>query len=115
MHGNIYYENDFDLKIINPFKSLFYSDEKNIKTGKYIKWIQELIINPDSTMATYGSLCRKGNCFCKIQILSITNYFNNPFKVLINLDSKITSALTHLDWSTDNECIVCNCLFIKKL
>ena len=45
--------------------------KKNIKTGKYIKWIQKLIINPDSTMATYGSLCRKGNCFCKIQILSI--------------------------------------------
>ena len=115
MHGNIYYVNESDLKISNPFKSLFYFDEKNIKTREYFNWIQELKISPDNTNVAYGSLCGKVNSFSKIQILSITNDINNRFKVLINLEPKITSALTHLDWSIDNEYIVCNSLFIKKI
>ncbi|MBP3801902.1 MAG: EF-hand domain-containing protein, partial [Clostridia bacterium] len=110
MKGNIYYVNTSDMKISEPFKSIFYSEEMDRKTGEYLKWIQELKISPDNSMVAYGSHCGKGKSFSKIQVLSITNDINNPFKVLINLDPKITSALTHLDWGTDNDHIVCNSL-----
>ena len=110
MKGNIYYVSTTDMKISKPFKSIFYSEEMDRKTGEYLKWIQELKISPNSSMVAYGSHCGKGKSFSKIQVLSITNDINNPFKVLINLDPKITSALTHLDWGTDNDHIVCNSL-----
>ena len=99
-----------DMKISQPYKSLFYSEEKDIKTGEYIKWIQELKISPDNSMVAFGSHCGKGNTFSKIQILSITNDINAPFKEYITLDPKITSALTHLDWGNDNDHLVCNSL-----
>ena len=110
MKGNIYYVNVSNMKISEPFKSIFYSEQKDIKTGEYLKWIQELKISPDSSMVAFGSHCGKGNTFSKIQILSITNDINQPFKQLTVLDPKITSALTHLDWGNDNDRLVCNSL-----
>ena len=83
MKGNIYYVNVSDMKISQPFKSLFYSEEKDIKTGEYIKWIQELKISPDDSMVAFGSHCGKGKSFSKIQILSITNDINKPFRELM--------------------------------
>ena len=53
MKGNIYYVNVSNMKISEPYKSLFYSEEKE-KTGEYIQWIQELKISPDSTKVAYG-------------------------------------------------------------
>ena len=110
MKGNIYYVNVSDMKISQPYQSLFYSEEKDSKTGEYLKWIQELKISPDNTKVAFGSHCGKGKSFSKIQILSITNDINKPFRELINLDPKITSALTHLDWGNDNDHLVCNSL-----
>ena len=110
MKGNIYYVNVSNMEISEPFKSVFYSEQKDIKTGEYLKWIQELKISPDSSMVAFGSHCGKGNTFSKIQILSITNDINQPFKQLTVLDPKITSALTHLDWGNDNDRLVCNSL-----
>ena len=45
MKGNIYYVNTSNLEISKPFKSLFYSEEIDKKTGEYLKWIQELKIS----------------------------------------------------------------------
>jgi microtubule-associated protein-like 6 len=110
MMGNIYYVDVSNMQISEPFKSIFYSEEKNIKTGEYIKWIQELKISPDNNMVAFGSHCGKNKTFSKIQILTITKNINEPFKNYINLDPKITSALTHLDWGNDNDHLVCNSL-----
>ena len=110
MKGNIYYVNVSDMKISKPFQSIFYCEDIDKKTNLYIKWIQELKISPNNTMVAFGAHCTKGRDFGRIQVLTITNNIENPFKKLIELDAKITSALTHLDWGTDNDHIVCNSL-----
>ena len=60
MKGNIYYVNISNMEISEPYKSIFYSEVKDIKTGQYLKWIQELKISPDSSMVAFGSHCGKG-------------------------------------------------------
>ena len=109
-NGIIYH---FDLennKLSKGFKSEFYSEEKNIKTGEYIKWIQELKISPDNNMVAFGSHCGKDKTFSKIQILKIQKSIKEPLINYSIIDPKITSALTHLDWGNDNDHIVCNSL-----
>ena len=82
MKGNIYYVNVSNMQISQPFKSFFYSEEIDKNWGEYLKWIQELKISPDNSIAAYDSHCGKGNSFTRIQVLTITNNIDNPFKVI---------------------------------
>ena len=110
--GNIYYVDVSNMKISKSFKTIFYSEEKDINTGKYIHWIQEIKISPDNTKVAFGAHTFNKS-LAKLQILSISNDINNPFQELIILDPKISSGITHLDWSTDNDRIVCNSLALE--
>ena len=108
MQGTIYYFNVKTMKQSSPFKSIFYNENK--KKSDKDKWIQELKISPNNEFVAFGSHCGLGNTFSKIQILQVTGNAKNPLKAFIIIDPKITSALTHLDWGTDNDRIVCNSL-----
>ena len=44
---------------MNNLSQSFIRKKKDIKTGKYLKWIQEHKINPDSSMIAFGSHCGK--------------------------------------------------------
>ncbi len=107
MQGTIYYVNVNTMKS-SSFKSIFYNDNK--KKSDKDKWIQELKISPNNEYVAFGSHCGLGNTFSKIQVLQVTGNAKNPLKAFITIDPKITSALTHLDWGTDNDRIVCNSL-----
>ncbi|MGL4948732.1 MAG: WD40 repeat domain-containing protein, partial [Mycoplasma sp.] len=110
MTGLIYYVDVETMKRSSPFKSIFYTDVKNQKKDHKDKWIQELKISPNNDYVAFGSHCGMGNSFSKIQILQITGNEKSPLKTYATVDPKITSALTHWDWSTDNDRIVCNSL-----
>ena len=112
MPGLIYYVDVKGWTRSAPFKSIFYTDAKGKKAQKSDKdkWIQELKISPNNEYVAFGSHCGIGNSFSKIQVLQVTNNAKNPLKAFVTIDPKITSALTHLDWSTDNDRIVCNSL-----
>ena len=108
MNGNIYYLNISNMEISKPFKSIFYSEERDKIKGQFIHWIEDIKISPDNTKVAFSAHLAKGKNFGKLQILSISNDINNPFQELIILDPKFTSDITHLDLSTDNDRIICN-------
>ena len=113
MPGLIYYVDVKQWTKSSPFKSIFYSTAKTKaqQNSDKDKWIQELKISPNNEYVAFGSHCGIGNSFSKIQVLSINSNSNtNVLKQYVTVDPKITSALTHLDWSSDNDRIVCNSL-----
>ena len=112
MPGIIYYVDVKKWTRSAPFKSIFYTDAKGKGAQKSDKdkWIQELKISPNNEYVAFGSHCGLGNTFSKIQVLQVTGNAKAPLKAYVTVDPKITSALTHLDWSTDNDRIVCNSL-----
>ena len=113
MPGLIYYVDVKRWEKSSAFKSIFYSDAKTKakQNSDKDKWIQELKISPSNEYVAFGSHCGISSSFSKIQVLKITpSNTTNPLKQYVTVDPKITSALTHLDWSTDNDRIVCNSL-----
>ena len=71
------------------------------RKGYKIRWISEIAwileISLENIKIAFCILFENGKNFCKIQILSITNDIDEPFKPIINLAPKIISALTNLD------------------
>ena len=112
INGLIYHFN-LENKRLRKFESIFYSGKNakiDNKTNLYEKWIQELKISPNSSLVAFGAHCGIGKSFSKLQILSVEKSVKEPLKNYCIIDPKITSALTHLDWSNDNDTLVINSL-----
>ncbi|MCQ2820872.1 MAG: WD40 repeat domain-containing protein, partial [archaeon] len=113
-NGVIYYVDVKTMELSPPYNSLFYSPQKAKKKKEnepsYDSWIQELKISPDMEYCAYGSHCAKGKAFGRVEVLKISKNVKKPFTLYKQVNANITSAVTHLDWSTDNERIVVNSL-----
>lgn len=97
MSGKIYYIDYESFKVVNSMQSMF-------KTTK--QWIQELKISPDSQYVAYGA----HGCVSKVEILKVNPGTSKPLQTFSVINPRFTSSLTHLDWSSDSNFIVCNSL-----
>jgi WD40 repeat protein/Ca2+-binding EF-hand superfamily protein len=96
MEGKIYYISVDTMQVKATYQSIF-------KTEK--QWIQELKISPDSKYIAYGA----HGGVSKVEVLTVTNT-PKVFQQYAIINPRFTSALTHLDWSSDSNFIVCNSL-----
>ena len=71
--------------------------------GKKNAWIEDLKISPDESMVAFGS----HGGLSRLDLVKIINKGEKlqPFK---QFNTKISSALTHLDWSIDSATVVLN-------
>jgi len=97
--GKIYYISVDDMKIKDSFESIF-------KNTNEKQWIQELKISPNAKMVAYGA----HGGVSKVEVLNVTPGGKNLLQQYGIINPRFTSALTHLDWSSDNSAIVCNSL-----
>ena len=94
MIGKIYLISSDDLSLKFSYQSSFKKKEE---------WIQELKISPNNKFVAFGS----HGATSKIEILSVVN---NKLQLYGSINPRVTSAVTHLDWSSDSEFIVVNSL-----
>jgi len=99
--GKIYYISVEDMKIKESYESIFKNtDEK--------RWIQELKISPNAKMVAYGA--HGGSTQSKVEVLNISPKDKKILSQYAVISPKISSSLTHLDWSEDNSSLVINSL-----
>lgn len=96
MSGKIYHISVQDMSIKSTFQSPLFKTEK--------QWIQELKISPDCKYVAYGA----HGCVSKVEVLSVSS--TKPLSMYATINPRIQSSLTHLDWSSDSNFIVCNSL-----
>ena len=65
-------------------------------------WVEDLKISPDSQMVAFGT----HGGLSKIEIVKVVN--GKTLQKLASCDIKISSAVTHLDWSSDSRYVVVN-------
>jgi len=95
MFGKIYHVRIPEMEVISSFSSIFKKKEE---------WIQELKISPNNKFVAYGS---HGSSF-KIEILNVLD--NGQLSQYAVVNARITSAITHLDWSINSDFLVINSL-----
>jgi len=66
------------------------------------QWIEDIKVSPDNTMVAFGA---HGGA-SPIEIMSVQN--NRKLTKLKKINAGLTSALLHLDWSTDSNIILVN-------
>lgn len=66
-------------------------------------WVEDLKISPDSTMIAFGT----HGGLSKIELVKVIDN-GKKLQKLASADIKISSALTHLDWSSDSRYVVIN-------
>jgi WD40 repeat protein len=97
MIGKIYFISVQDMSIKATFQSIFKTDKQ---------WIQELKISPDAKYVAYGA----HGGVSKVEVLNINPTSKNILTQYSIINPRFTSALTHLDWSSDSNFVVCNSL-----
>jgi len=89
---------------------IYLVDAKSLKTLDQAKgflankpnaWIEDLKIAPNDSMVAFGS----HGGLSRIDLVKIVGQKLQPFK---QVNVKISSALTHMDWSQDSSIIVFN-------
>ncbi|MCQ2816775.1 MAG: hypothetical protein MJ252_05860 [archaeon] len=105
MSGLVYYIPSDTFNVSKPFESFFFD-----KSSGNENWIQEIKISPNNKLVAFGSHSRKKNCLGKVQVLEIKGDMETPFLDSQLINSKVNSAITHLDWAIDNERLVINSL-----
>ena len=95
--GMIYLLDAGKLDIVKSMQSHFKPNPK--KRGD--PWIEDLKISPDSKMCAFGA--HGGNFH-----MQILNCGRNKLENKCVINTRISSALIHLDWCTDNSTIVIN-------
>jgi len=94
MLGKIYLISADDLSLKFSYQSSFKKKEE---------WIQELKISPNNKYVAYGS----HGATSKIEVLAVGT---NKLTLYGSINPRVTSAVTHLDWSVDSDHIVVNSL-----
>jgi WD40 repeat protein len=98
VNGKAYNLNADTLEILGEVESVLASKAR--KMGDC--WIEDIKFSPDSSMFAFGT----HGGLSKVEIVNVdAKGMITKGKVV---DPKMTSALTHLDWSVDSETIVCN-------
>ena len=95
MFGKIFYIKIPEMEVVSSYISIFKKKEE---------WIQEIKISPNNHFVAYGS---HGSSF-KIEILNILD--NGQFSQYAVINARVTSAITHLDWSVNSDFLVINSL-----
>ena len=85
------------LSVICSYQSIFKVDPK--KRGD--PWIEDLKLSPNSQMAALGAHGWNFN----IEVVSVSN---SSIKAYKTINGRISSALLHLDWSSDSQFLIVN-------
>ena len=98
VNGKAYNLNADTLEILGEITSVLASKAR--KKGEC--WIEDIKFSPDNSMFAFGT----HGGLSKVEIVNVDRKGKITKGKVI--DPKMSSALTHLDWSVDSETIVCN-------
>ena len=99
--GKIYVLDSSTLQILNSLQSSFKGTELGKGKAPLDPWIEDLKISPNSNLVAFGAHAGASN----IEIMAINN---SKLQTKGMIKAGLTSALTHLDWSSDSEFLVIN-------
>ena len=98
MFGWIFYIEVPKMTVESKYVSIFKKKEE---------WIQEIKISPNNKFVAYSA---HGSSF-KIEILNINP--DKTFSLYAVVNARVTSAITHLDWSINSDFLVVNTLSLE--
>lgn len=91
------------IHLIDPKNLASLGSAPSSLANKKDAWIEDLKISPDSSMVAFGT----HGGLSKVDIVQITDN-GKKLKPMSAINTNISSALTHLDWSTDSSTVVIN-------
>lgn len=94
-NGKAYNCNADTLEVLGEVTSVLAGKSKHC-------WLEDIKFSPDNTKIAFGT----HGGLSKIELVNVEA--NGKISRGKAIDVKMTSALTHLDWSTDSQYIVCN-------
>ena len=99
--GKIYMLDANTLQQLHSLQSSFKSIEHGKGKNPTDPWIEDLKISPNSSMVAFGAHAGASN----VEIMTINV---NKLQTKGMIKAGLTSALTHIDWSSDGEYLVIN-------